>query len=61
MALPIGDTPILSGEDLENFERKIIEGLKNTAHYIKTPKLAEARRLVKEIYDILEIDVTSRP
>ena len=47
MALPIAPTPILRGKDAEEFDRKIAEGLKHPVYPVPTPKLENAKRLIK--------------
>ncbi|MBF0228545.1 MAG: hypothetical protein HQK63_02965 [Desulfamplus sp.] len=54
MALPIASTPILSGEEAEDFDRKILEGLKKPVYPVPTPKLDNAKRLIKEYADKLK-------
>jgi hypothetical protein len=51
MALPIEPTPVLRGRDAKKFENKIKEDLKHPVHLKPTPKLEEARTLVKEYVD----------
>jgi NAD(P)H-hydrate repair Nnr-like enzyme with NAD(P)H-hydrate dehydratase domain len=48
MALPIGDTPILGRKEAVKFLKKVEEDLKKSTRLILTPKIEEARRLVKE-------------
>jgi hypothetical protein len=48
MALPIADTPILGKKETTRFLKQIKEDLKSPAELIPTPKIEEARRLVKE-------------
>ncbi len=54
MALPIAPTPILRGKDAEEFDRKIEYGLKNPVYPVPTPKLDNAKRLIKEYADKLK-------
>ncbi len=48
MASPISDTPILSKKEYIKFLKKVEEGLKKPTRLILTPKIEEARRLVKQ-------------
>jgi hypothetical protein len=48
MALPITPTPVLEGEDAENFIRRLHEDLKTPATLVPTPKIEQARKLVRE-------------
>jgi hypothetical protein len=50
MAMKIAPTPILKGEDALRFVKKIEEDLQRPAKYTQTPKIENARMLVKE-YD----------
>jgi len=48
MALPIGATPVLTGKEAAKFITRIQEEAKNKVGLIPTPKLEEARKLVKQ-------------
>ncbi len=48
MALPIAPTPLLRGKDAERFVRTVARDLKHPASYVPTPKLEEARKLVRQ-------------
>lgn len=48
MALAIAPTPTLYGKDAERFTKKVEEDLKKPVRPTPTPKLAKARRLVRE-------------
>jgi len=48
MALPIGDTPILGKKEAIRFSKQIKEGLKRPSKLIPTPKIENARKIVKE-------------
>jgi hypothetical protein len=51
MSLPIEATPILEGEDAEKFFAKIKEDLKTPTSLIPTPKLEQAKKIIKEKRD----------
>lgn len=46
MALPIGNTPILYGQEAEKFTKKIEEDLKKPVGLTPTPKLKDARKRI---------------
>ncbi|MBA7610813.1 hypothetical protein ES703_18027 [subsurface metagenome] len=48
MALPIGSTPVLKGEEATKFIAMIHEDAKIPAKLTPTPKLEKARKLIKE-------------
>ena len=48
MALPVAATPILKGKEASNFLRKIESDLKKPLKFIPTPKLDQAKKLVKQ-------------
>jgi len=48
MALPIAATPALKGRDASAFLRRIESDLKKPLTYIPTPKLGQAKELVKK-------------
>ncbi len=48
MAMPIQPTPILRGDDAIQFFKMVERDLKTPAKYVKTPKIENARKLVKE-------------
>ena len=48
MALPIASTPILEGEDAINFLNIIEKDLKTPAKLTPTPKLEEAKKLIRK-------------
>jgi hypothetical protein len=48
MALPIAPTPVLRGKDAERFDARVMEDLKNPTYAIATPKLENAKLLVRE-------------
>ena len=48
MALPIGSTPVLKGEEATKFIAMIHENAKTLASPTPTPKLAKARKLIRE-------------
>lgn len=54
MALPIAPTPILTGQDADEFDKKMEHGLKNPVYPVPTPKLNNAKRLIKEYADRLK-------
>ena len=54
MALPIGATPELKGKDAEDFLLKLDEDLKNPVGLVLTPKIEDARKLIKERADKLK-------
>lgn len=47
MALPIAATPVLTGQDARSFSDKIENDLKKPSRLIPTPKLEQARELIK--------------
>lgn len=51
MPLPIEATPILEGEDAEKFYDRIKEDLKTPTFLVPTPKLEQAKKLIKEKRD----------
>ena len=48
MALPIGTTPILRGEEAAKFLVRLHEDAQKPVHLTPTPNLRKARRLAKE-------------
>jgi len=48
MALPIQPTPILRGKAGRRFEKKIKKDLKSPTTLVDTPRLEEARKLVRK-------------
>ena len=48
MALPVAATPILKGKDASNFLHKIENDLKKPLKYTSTPKLDQAKKLVRK-------------
>lgn len=48
MALPIAATPVLKGRDASNFLHRIESDLKKPLKYTPTPKLGQAKELVKK-------------
>lgn len=48
MALPIAATPTLKGRDASVFLRRIESDLKKPLTYIPTPKLGQAKELIKK-------------
>jgi len=48
MALPIAATPVLKGRDASDFLHKIESDLKKPLKYTPTPKLGQAKELVKK-------------
>jgi hypothetical protein len=48
MALPIAATPVLKGKAAADFLRTIEDDLKTPAKMIPTPKLGQARELIKK-------------
>ncbi len=48
MALPIAETPVLTGQDAEDFSATIEKDLKNPSRLVPTPKLKQARKLIKQ-------------
>lgn len=48
MTLPIAATPVLTGQDAVNFFRTIAKDSEKPSRLIPTPKLEEARRLIRE-------------
>ena len=48
MALPIAATPVLTGQDAVVFMRTIEEDIKKPSRLVPTPKLEQARRLIKQ-------------
>lgn len=48
MARPIEPTPILRGREAKRFEARVSEDLKKPCRLIPTPRLEQARRIVKE-------------
>lgn len=47
MALKIQPTPILRGADAERFEIRILQDIKKPCKLIETPKLEQARKIVR--------------
>jgi len=54
MSLPIAATPVLKGKEAVNFLRKIENDLQKPLKYTPTPKLGQAKKLVKEYHAALE-------
>lgn len=48
MALPIRPTPILEGEEVIDFWRKVEQGLKEPSTYVPTPNLWKVVELIKK-------------
>ena len=48
MALPIAATPVLTGQDAETFSATIEKDLKKPSRLVPTPKLEQARKLIKQ-------------
>lgn len=48
MALPIAATPVLTGQDAETFSATIARDLKKPSRLVPTPKLEQARKLIKQ-------------
>ena len=48
MALPIGSTPVLKGEEATKFIAMIHKDAQKPAELTPTPKLAKAREIIKE-------------
>jgi hypothetical protein len=51
MALPIAPTPILWGREAKKFEQRLADDLNNPTTLKPTPKLEEARRIVRSHVD----------
>lgn len=49
MAIPIGETPELSGEELVLFSKRLKQGLDRPAKMVPTPNLKKALERVKNI------------
>ena len=47
MALPIAATPVLKGKDAIDFLHRIESDLKKPSKYTPTPKLGQAKKLIK--------------
>lgn len=54
MALPITPTPVLEGEDAENFLRKLHEDIKNPAFLTPTPKIEETLQRIRDYASSLD-------
>jgi hypothetical protein len=48
MALPIAATPVLTGQDAKAFSATIEQDLKKPSRLVPTPKLEQARKLIKQ-------------
>jgi len=48
MALPIAATPVLTGQDARSFSVTIEKDLKKPSRLVPTPKLEQARKLIKQ-------------
>lgn len=48
MALPIAATPVLTGQDAEAFSATIEKDLKKPSRLVPTPKLEQARELIRQ-------------
>lgn len=48
MALPIASTPKLNAKETSKFFKEVEEGLKHPVGLTPTPKLAEAKRAIRE-------------
>jgi hypothetical protein len=48
MALPIAATPVLTGQDAKAFSATIEKDLKKPSRLVPTPKLEQARKLIKQ-------------
>ena len=60
MALPIAETPVLTGQDAEAFSATIEKDLKNPSRLIPTPKLEQARKLIRQHASIREASPAGR-
>lgn len=48
MAMPIAPTPVLKGKEVIDFQKRLDADLKRPAKLVETPKLEQARELVKQ-------------
>ncbi len=48
MALPIAETPVLTGQDAKAFSATIEKDLKKPSRLVPTPKLEQARKLIRQ-------------
>jgi hypothetical protein len=54
MALPIAPTPTLKGKEAIDFMQRLEEDLKRPAYLTPTPKIENAKRLIKEYAERLK-------